>query len=76
MMKKLLFILSALLPSVTVAEDIDLYIGTAASRAATKPQVLLIFDNSGSMGNKVETVEAYQLVGRSHGIQQTPPVGL
>lgn len=56
MMKKLLFILSGLLPILVAAEDIEIYLGNDTQRVGTKPKVLLIFDNSGSMG-KTETVK-------------------
>ncbi|MBU2892893.1 rRNA (guanine-N1)-methyltransferase [Colwellia sp. D2M02] len=35
----------------TFAEDIELYISDAAKQNTERPQVLIIFDNSGSMGN-------------------------
>ena len=57
MMKK--FIVSTLLTLVStslIAEDIELYIGNAAQRTGNKPQVLIIFDNSGSMSTD-ETVK-------------------
>jgi len=50
MMKK--FIVSTLLTLVStslIAEDIELYIGNTAQRVGNKPQVLIVFDNSGSM---------------------------
>lgn len=39
------------------AEDIDLYVHSLADRAGEAPQVMIIFDNSGSMGSK-ETVKS------------------
>ena len=49
-MKKLLTIaILFVLSSNSFGEDIELYIGDAAQQAGTKPQVLIIFDNSGSM---------------------------
>lgn len=57
MMKK--FITSALLSLVStslIAEDIELYIGNTAQRVGNKPQVLIVFDNSGSMSTS-ETVK-------------------
>ena len=40
------------------SEDIELYISDTVKQAAQRPQVLIIFDNSGSMGTK-ENVNAY-----------------
>ncbi|QOL25772.1 rRNA (guanine-N1)-methyltransferase [Thalassotalea sp. LPB0316] len=56
-MKK--FIVSTLLALVStslIAEDIELYVGNTAQRTGNKPQVLIIFDNSGSMSTD-ETVK-------------------
>ncbi len=56
-MKKLLLFGSLILISiVSYSEDIELYIGDAAQRSGNKPQVLIIFDNSGSM-NRLESVD-------------------
>ena len=50
-MKKLLVILLSLLTVVNVySEDIDLYLGDLSQRTGNRPQVLIIFDTSGSMG--------------------------
>lgn len=54
------FILSSLLYLTATAvqsEDIELYISETVKQAQTRPQVLIIFDNSGSMST-VETVKA------------------
>jgi len=59
-MKYLFLILSALLPNLIWAEDIDLYIGSSNTRAAKNPQVLIVFDNSGSMSNDVSVKKRYQ----------------
>jgi type IV pilus assembly protein PilY1 len=49
-MKKLLSVVMLfVLSNNSFSEDIELYIGDAAQQAGTKPQVLIIFDNSGSM---------------------------
>jgi type IV pilus assembly protein PilY1 len=57
MMKKLLLFGSLIFTSLTAySEDIELYIGDAAQRTGNKPQVLIIFDNSGSM-NSLESVD-------------------
>ncbi len=53
-MKKLLIITLTILLTVftsgySYSEDIDLYIGDVAQRTGNRPQVLIIFDNSGSM---------------------------
>ena len=45
--------------SVSLAEDIELYIGDTASRVGSKPQVLIIFDNSGSMRKTEEVKTPY-----------------
>ena len=56
-MKKLLFISFLLLSTVSIAEDIELYVGNATQSAGAKPKVLVIFDNSGSM-NTTEEIKA------------------
>ena len=48
-----------LLSSVSLAEDIELYISEGIKQAKTRPQVLIIFDNSGSMGTEEWVKEAY-----------------
>jgi type IV pilus assembly protein PilY1 len=56
-MKKLLLFGSLIFLSLSsYSEDIELYIGDAAQRTGNKPQVLIIFDNSGSM-NRLELVD-------------------
>jgi len=56
-MKKLLIFGSLIFISlISYSEDIELYIGDAAQRSGNKPQVLIIFDNSGSM-NSLESVD-------------------
>ncbi len=40
-------------------EDIELYVGDTKIQVGTKPQVLVIFDNSGSMGTSLDTVAGY-----------------
>jgi len=47
-----------LLSSASLAEDIELYISEGIKQAKTRPQVLIIFDNSGSM-SKTETVKKF-----------------
>jgi len=44
---------------ISVAEDIELYVGNSAQQVGGKPQVLIIFDNSGSMSTTEEIKEAY-----------------
>ncbi|MBU2971081.1 rRNA (guanine-N1)-methyltransferase [Pseudoalteromonas sp. C2R02] len=56
----LILVVALLLAQISYSEDIELYVGDTKIQSGSKPQVLVIFDNSGSMGNKVETVEAYQ----------------
>lgn len=42
-----------------VSEDIELYIGEVSQRTGSRPQVLIIFDNSGSMSTKVDIKQSY-----------------
>ncbi|MBL0710202.1 MAG: rRNA (guanine-N1)-methyltransferase [Colwellia sp.] len=49
-------IVFCLVSFISVSEDIELYVGNSAQQAGGKPQVLLIFDNSGSMGS-TETIK-------------------
>jgi len=59
-MKKLTVILLWLLSiSYSNGEDIDLYIGDVAQRTGNRPQVLIIFDNSGSMNTAQLVKEPY-----------------
>lgn len=46
-----------LLSSISLAEDIELYISDGIKQSKERPQVLIIFDNSGSMG-RTESVKA------------------
>jgi len=48
-----------LLSAISFAEDIELYISDAVTALASRPQVLIIFDNSGSMATESEVNEAY-----------------
>lgn len=59
-MKYLLLIISVLLSPLIWAEDIDLYIGSSNTRAAKNPQVLIVFDNSGSMSGDVSIKKRYK----------------
>ncbi|OUL58743.1 pilus assembly protein [Pseudoalteromonas ulvae] len=54
-----LILTGLLLTSSVLSEDIELYIGDKKVQFDTKPQVLIIFDNSGSMGTKIQTVAGY-----------------
>ncbi len=56
--KLLVFLLSfsSILTSVSFADDTELYVYESTSRTGSKPQVLIIFDNSGSMGTRVYNV--------------------
>ncbi|GEM_PF-180480 len=54
---KLSLLVALLNPNTSYAEDIDLYVRSIADRVGTAPQVLIIFDNSGSMANS-ETVKS------------------
>jgi len=59
-MKKLAVIILWLLSiSYSNGEDIDLYIGDVAQRTGNRPQVLIIFDNSGSMNQSEIVKEPY-----------------
>jgi len=54
-----MFILLLLLSALTFGEDIELYISDAVKQLGKRPQVLIIFDNSGSMRTESEVNEAY-----------------
>ncbi len=41
------------------SEDIELFVGNTQVQFNTKPQVLIIFDNSGSMRGEIETTSGY-----------------
>lgn len=57
-MKKLLCCLLFCMPvTISWAEDIELYVGNNLQRSGERPQVLIIFDTSGSMA-KEETIRA------------------
>ena len=55
MKKYLLTSLFVFSSNLTFGEDIDLYLGDSSVQTGPKPQVLIIFDNSGSM-NTLEEV--------------------
>lgn len=48
-----------MLSNVSIAEDIELYIGNSTQRVGGKPKVLIIFDNSGSMNTTEEIKTPY-----------------
>ena len=58
-MKKLLLISFLLLSNISIAEDIELYVGNSAQSVGNKPKVLIIFDNSGSMNTTEEIKKPY-----------------
>ncbi|PCI60070.1 MAG: rRNA (guanine-N1)-methyltransferase [Gammaproteobacteria bacterium] len=59
-MKKLIIVVLWLLSiSFSYGEDIDLYIGDVAKRTGNRPQVLIIFDNSGSMNTSEIVKQPY-----------------
>jgi type IV pilus assembly protein PilY1 len=59
-MKKILFLSTLFIVSITsFGEDIELYISEAVKQSNQKPQVLIIFDNSGSMGTELYVNEDY-----------------
>ena len=59
MKKYLLFTLVSLFSIHTYSEDIELYVGDVSQRTGNKPQVLIIFDNSGSMKTLEEVKAPY-----------------
>ncbi|HBF45560.1 MAG TPA: rRNA (guanine-N1)-methyltransferase, partial [Shewanella frigidimarina] len=48
-----------LVPNISVAEDIEIYVGTDSYRQGANPKVMIIFDNSGSMRIDEEIKVAY-----------------
>jgi len=46
--------------SISFADDTELYVLESTARTGSKPQVLIIFDTSGSMGNGFWTDETYE----------------
>ena len=59
MNKLIIFILLLLISGLTLGEDIELYVSDAVKQLSQRPQVLIIFDNSGSMRTESEVNEAY-----------------
>ncbi len=58
-MKKLLVGLTAVISTLSFSEDIELYVSDAVKQIGQRPQVLIIFDNSGSMGTLDSVNEDY-----------------
>jgi type IV pilus assembly protein PilY1 len=58
-MKVLLLISLLLLSNISIAEDIELYVGNSTQNSGGKPKVLIIFDNSGSMNTTEEIKDPY-----------------
>lgn len=59
-MKKLIvFFISLAISTLTYSEDIELYVSASVKNSAKKPQVLIIFDNSGSMNATALVKEGY-----------------
>ena len=58
--KYFIFATTVLVSFFTASEDIELYVGDKKVQFDTKPQVLIIFDNSASMNQKITTVEGYK----------------
>ncbi len=52
-------IVFALVGRLSFAEDIELYVGSIDQRTGQKPQVLIIFDNSGSMNGTMTIQSSY-----------------
>jgi type IV pilus assembly protein PilY1 len=61
-MKKLLLVSLLLLSNISIAEDIELYVGNSTQNSGGKPKVLIIFDNSGSMNTTEEIKDPYDPV--------------
>ena len=57
----LLTISALMTTSLSLAEDIELYVSEAVKDSANKSKVLIIFDNSGSMGTLHDVDEPYNL---------------
>lgn len=55
----MLLIITLLCSGQLMSEDIELYVRSIADRIGTSPQVLIIFDNSGSMSNSETIKSAY-----------------
>lgn len=59
MMKYFAFLLGALLPLSSFAEDIEIYVGSNSVKSNIRPKVLIVFDNSGSMRTTELVKEEY-----------------
>ncbi|SQH75669.1 putative Type IV pilin biogenesis protein [Shewanella benthica] len=62
---------------ISFADDTELYVFESSARSGARPQVLIIFDNSGSMGTMIEDAEAfydptiiYPAVGSDNSLQE------
>lgn len=55
----MVFVVLSMLGNITSAEDIELYVGNSDQRSGAKPQVLIIFDNSGSMSGIMQAKATY-----------------
>jgi len=55
----LILVVALLLADISYSEDIELYVGDTKIQSGTKPQILIIFDNSGSMNTPTTGVQAY-----------------
>ncbi|MBV7314179.1 pilus assembly protein [Shewanella sp. NIFS-20-20] len=72
-----LLVASAVWASMSVADDTELYVYESSARAGARPQVLIIFDNSGSMRTIENDAEAnydpavtYPAVGSDNSLQE------
>lgn len=68
---------SGMISGVTHGDDTELYVFESSARSGARPQVLIIFDNSGSMGTMIEDAEAfydpsiiYPAVGSDNSLQE------
>ena len=72
---KLALLCALSVPAAIHAEDIEVYVGNSAA-VGTKPKVLFIFDNSGSMSESVETAipydpaQTYEGIGSSNAFKE------
>ncbi|MEW6991032.1 pilus assembly protein [Colwelliaceae bacterium 6441] len=59
MNKVLIFFITLVISFLTLSEDIELYVSDTVKQLGLRPQVLIIFDNSGSMGTLEQVNESY-----------------
>ncbi len=49
----------SMISGLSYSDDTELYVFESSARSGARPQVLIIFDNSGSMGTMIEDAEAF-----------------